>query len=218
MNQNTIDNDFDDYAKNIIMENEQFQNENWKNLKLYLEQFIKKNKISYGIFMKLVKNNDNIYIALHELGKLESTDNYLNFYKPQRTENKLFTLIEKFKTQYENDIEYKKHFDDQLSNVPIEQIYKTKINEIYVYLKKIGLEHVELINYSTNMLTLNVSVNNSVFDTSIYEYGVSKHPNIIAKNKLVVEKLIKEILKQFEIIDDNINIDIFKLSNYMCWR
>ena len=61
MNQNTIDNDFDDYAKNIIIENEQFQNENWKDLKLYLEQFIKKNKISYGIFMKLVKNNDNIY-------------------------------------------------------------------------------------------------------------------------------------------------------------
>lgn len=201
--------------QNIIMDYVTLQNDKWANLKSYLEQFIKKNNISYDIFMKLVKNNN---ITSYEFGILKSTNNYLNFHKPQTTANKLFILIERFKTQYENDIEYKTHFHNQLANIPIEEIYKTKIYEIRVYLEKIGLTHVKLITYSTNMLTLDVSVNNSIFDTTIHEYGISKHPNIIAKNKLVVEKLIKETLMQFDIIDDNINVNILKLSDYICWK
>ena len=56
--------------QSLINNNELFQNESWKNLKLYLEQFIKINNISYSIFLRLVSNNDNLYITSYQMYKL----------------------------------------------------------------------------------------------------------------------------------------------------
>ena len=127
-------------------------------------------------------------------------------------------MIKEFKDLYENDIEYHTQFNNKITNVPIEQIYKTQIYEIYNIFKDIGLENIKLIKYSPNMLTFNVAVNMSVFNTTIHEYGISKHANIIAKNKLVIKNILKDTLRQFQIIDNNMNIDILELSDYMSWK
>ena len=205
--------------KNWEIKNLKFQNKKWEALKKFLEKIIEENNISYGLFMEL-SQGDNYYMTPYQLEKLKESDNYLNFSEPSRTENKLYTLIETFKNQYENDIEYKKMFDIKISNLTIKSIYKSKIYELYYVFYPIGLS-IRKIKYSSIMsiptLRLEVDVNISVFKKSLYGYEISKNSNIIEKNKLVLKTIIIEKLKEFKIIDDNVNIDVYSIveSKYL---
>jgi len=202
-------------------------NKEWEGLKLFLRKLIEVNKISYSVFVNLVKHEHDefktAYISSYMLYTLRDlSDNTISLNKSKMA-NKLFILLENFKNRYENDIDYKNNFDERLSNVDVELICKTKIDDIFEVFQEIGFSRIKLIEYSPDILKFDVVVNISVFDINKYEYdGISfipfkqnnkkmilpSNPNIIENNKLILKKIITENLKKYEIINDNVHIDI----------
>ena len=177
--------------------------------------------------MSLVKNDyDNKYISHYVLDTLRRIDynNNINLNIPDKIANKLYVLLDNFKNRYENDVDYKKDFDERLSNVNVELIYKTKIDDIFEVFYEMGFTRINLIEYSSNILKFDVVVNLDVFDTNKYGYIGGSNPNIIENDKLILQKIIMENLKKFEIINDNndnninnmhIDIDTISESRYL---
>ena len=203
-------------------------NKEWTDLKLYLKQFIKEKNISYWIFIDLVKREHEelktAYISTYMLYTLKDmNDNNINLSNKPKMANKLYMLLENFKNRYENEIDYKNSFDERLSNVDVELICKTKIDEIFEVFKEIGFSHIDLIEYSSDKLKFDVTINLSVFDCSQYKFTLpieqmlSPNHFMIENNKSIIKKIIKENVTKFEIIDDNVDIDINNvcLSRYL---
>ena len=194
----------------IIKENhEKLQNEDWKELKVYVKKFIQEKNISYANFIGLVKNlNNDVWINSHEIYTLKSEDNYLNLNKPN-TANKLFKLVSDFEYNYHNDEDYRDDFDTRLTNLPKESIYCNKLLEIEHIFKNFGFNKFQFVKYVTNTITINVVIDIFKFDTSVYEYGKSKHPTILEKNKIVLKQFVSDKFQEMEIFKD-VDIDIIE--------
>ena len=152
MNTNNYNEYDDSYINKIKEKRMKLQNEDWKNLKLYVKQFVEKNNISYTDFIKLIKNlNNDSIISHHQIYILKSDDNYLNINNPDHTANKLFNIISEFKNQFEINKEFKDEFLKRLNNIPLNDIYKNKIDEISHVFTDMGFDKFNFVEIDDEM-------------------------------------------------------------------